>query len=414
MVWTRVPLLLALLSSLANAQRGDVDVVRIPAARVSPDATAGNGPVSPPGTVFDRSPVRRARRNVLLVGYWPPSNEAIRRFSTDPAKNPSGWIGRNWEGRGYDLHAFFPSFVPPDCFDCGQGSGDFEVDYQDTTADFNAISEELRPIAVVTFSRGFIDRSWELESNQFNRNSWAHDFQPPFMPTPSPPDATVPVNFLRPTLLPVREIVNAIDTALPSLDPFICFSGSGGGFLSEYLAYFGVWYQDRHRSPADPDWCVTAGHVHVGGLIDWPTARAAAKVTVREVLDQVDQARLDVTCQPSIGFQGPGSSRQRVCGDPLGSGGFADVRLIDAPPGANGFLLMDSNLSPAPFAGGAIINAAAATMIPITTDADGSWTLENFQGSGGPQTVYTQFMVADPTQPQGYSISNAVAVELLP
>ncbi len=32
----------------------------------------------------------------------------------------------------------------------------------------------------------------------------------------------------------------------------------------------------------------TAGHVHVGGLIDWDTAREATKVTLREVIKYVD------------------------------------------------------------------------------------------------------------------------------
>ena len=35
--------------------------------------------------------------------------------------------------------------------------------------------------------------------------------------------------------------------------------------------------------------CYTAGHVHVGGLIDWEIAREAAKVTLREVIKIVDE-----------------------------------------------------------------------------------------------------------------------------
>ena len=35
--------------------------------------------------------------------------------------------------------------------------------------------------------------------------------------------------------------------------------------------------------------CIVAGHVHVGGLIDWITARQAAEITLREVIKVVDQ-----------------------------------------------------------------------------------------------------------------------------
>src|SRR6187401_871766 len=69
------------------------------------------------------------RRTILLTGYWPPSNEAVRAFSPNPAQNPSGWIGLNWEGRGYDVYSYFPEFSPPTCTNCGPGTGDLQVDY---------------------------------------------------------------------------------------------------------------------------------------------------------------------------------------------------------------------------------------------------------------------------------------------
>ena len=46
--------------------------------------------------------------NVMITGYWPPTNEMLRRFSPDPVQNPDGWIGGNWEGRGFNVYAFFP------------------------------------------------------------------------------------------------------------------------------------------------------------------------------------------------------------------------------------------------------------------------------------------------------------------
>jgi hypothetical protein len=55
--------------------------------------------------------------------------------------------------------AYFPEFSPPDCTSCGQGSGDFQVDYQDTSADFWPLANALQPIAVITFSRTGVNLS---------------------------------------------------------------------------------------------------------------------------------------------------------------------------------------------------------------------------------------------------------------
>ena len=49
-------------------------------------------------------------KNILLTGYWPPSNEMLRKFSNNPTQNPAGWQGQNWEGRGYNIYAYFPEF----------------------------------------------------------------------------------------------------------------------------------------------------------------------------------------------------------------------------------------------------------------------------------------------------------------
>ena len=45
---------------------------------------------------------------ILITGYWPPTNEMIRDFSQNPDLNPTGWIGDDWESRGYDVVSFFP------------------------------------------------------------------------------------------------------------------------------------------------------------------------------------------------------------------------------------------------------------------------------------------------------------------
>lgn len=271
-----------------------------------------------------------ARPAIMLAGYWPPSNEAIRRFSPNSTQNPQGWIGSNWEGRGYDIYAYFPEFSPSACTNCGKGTGDLEVDYQDTSNDFFPLANAIRPIAIITFSRGFIDMSWELEMNQFNRVTWIPDFQAPTSPTPSPPDASAPMNFLRPSTLPVQEIRTAVNSARIGVQSRICFSGDGGGFLSEYMAYHGVWYQSLHSSPQDPAYCVTAGHVHVGGQIPWGTARQAAEITVRTVIDYVNT------------IVGPPMSSLTTCGIGgvnAGCGQVEDVLFVNGQTGGTGRIL---------------------------------------------------------------------------
>jgi len=281
-------LLLASLSTPVQAQRGPIrDVLRV--RRLSSPQDNLYPPLA--ANEIGRSNVNGmsgARPAVLLTGYWPPTNEMLREFSDDLGQNPGGWIGSDWEGRGYDVYAYFPEFSPANCWNCGAGTGDLTVDYQDTSSDFWPIVNNLQPIAIITFSRGFPDVSWEVEMNQFNRSQWIDDYVPPVQPTPAPPDATVPPGTNRPSTLPVQAIVDAVAAANLGLSPSICFTGNGGGFLSEFMAYHGVWYQAEHADPLDSAWCVAAGHVHVGGLIPWPTAKDAAKVTIRTVLSYVD------------------------------------------------------------------------------------------------------------------------------
>lgn len=236
--------------------------------------------------------VAGARPTILLTGYWPPTNEMVRPFSANPERNPDGWIGENWEGRGYDIYSFFPEFDPPNCSSCGRGMGDLEVDYQDTSEDFWPLANGVAPLAVITFSRGGSGNNWELEMNQFNRDQWVNDYDAPLQPTPSPPDDSVPAGYLRPSQLPVELLLDAINDSGLGLDAFICYTGDGGGFLSEFIAYHGVWYQDIHADPLDPAFCVTAGHIHVGSGMSWPTAREAAKVTLRTLIDYLEQIEL--------------------------------------------------------------------------------------------------------------------------
>lgn len=234
-----------------------------------------------------RKRTSRERDKILLTGYWPPSNEGIRPFSTNEITlNPNGWIGNNWEDRGYDIVSYFPTFYPADCTDCGQGDGDLEVDYQDTSEDWFNIIDSINPVAIITFSRGFIDYSWELEWKYYNLATWNYDFTPPYLPTPNPPDSHMPVNGRRYTSLPLDSIINAIDSANLGLNPYVDYTTGAGAYLSEFMGYHGAWTKARMDSANVP--CYLAGHIHVGGLIDWGTAHEAVKISLREVIKVVD------------------------------------------------------------------------------------------------------------------------------
>ena len=291
------------------------------AAAFAPQSERTPAPVetdSPSNLVRQASPppvvtALGGRRTILMTGYWPPSNEAVRPFSANPAQNPSGWIGLNWEGRGYDVYSYFPEFSPPTCTSCGPGTGDLQVDYQDTSTDFWAIANALQPIAIITFSRANGSLVWEVEQNAFNFASWTGDYIAPTMPTPNPPDGSVAAGFLRLSKLPMADIVSNVLEANLGLNAFICTTVHAGQFVSGFMAYHGVWYQSMHDNPADPAWCISAGHVHVGQSIPWQSARSAAEVTLRTVIHYVDSVRdpscqnVDLYCQTTANSAGTGA-----------------------------------------------------------------------------------------------------------
>jgi len=246
----------------------------------------------------DFLPVIRPRqrdhsRNILLAGYWPPSNECIRPFSTNEVLNPDGWIGDNWEERGYDIHSYFPTFSDPDCEDCGQGNGDLEIDYQVTSEDWWNIVDSINPVAIITFSRGGMDYRWEIEwlCTNWEGSEWIADFEEPLYPTPSPPDSTYPHNTPRYSSLPMDSIYSAVSLSGLNTYPVIDYTYGTGNYLSEFMGYHGLWYKSQMDSiniiSSD---CHLAGHIHVGGFVDWDVAHEAAKISLREVIKVLDES----------------------------------------------------------------------------------------------------------------------------
>jgi hypothetical protein len=228
--------------------------------------------------------------NIMITGYWPPTNEMLRPFSQNVSQNPGGWQGGNWEGRGYNIHSYFPEF-PGGVGVNPRGTGDFQVDYQAASADFWRVVTELRPVAIITFSRGSPGNNWELESRarKLPLNQWAPDYLAPTRPTPDLPIAQEPDNTIRQSSLPMTNIRNAVNAAGLGTTSFIDTSNAfGGTFVSEFTSYHSAWYAELNSAPTNPFRCVAGGHIHVG--IDTPVASAttATQITLRELITHVN------------------------------------------------------------------------------------------------------------------------------
>ncbi len=244
---------------------------------------------------------------IVITGYWPPTNNMVRQWSNNPVQNPGGWIGENWEGRGYNIYAYFPEFAGPGP-NWGRGTGDFEVDYQDTSNDWWSIIPAMEPIAIITFSRADFDFDWECEGGNryYQASSWTPDYLAPTRPTPELPSFNEPHLNVRNSTLPMTAIVTAVNAEVPNLFAYQT-SLDAGAFLSNYIGYHGCWYHALHASLDDPAWNVAAGHIHVGYAMSMVDAIEATEVSLRVLIDHVDaqvEPRLagDVNCDFSIDF----------------------------------------------------------------------------------------------------------------
>ena len=229
-------------------------------------------------------------RTIMITGYWPPTNEMIRPFSQSSTQNPGGWTGENWEGRGYNIVSYFPEF-PGGTVANPRGNGDFEVDYQDASEDFWRITGEVKPCAIISFSRGSAGIGWELESRarKLPNASWAQDYLAPFRPTSDMPIGAEADGTIRYSSLPMIQIRDAVSAAIPPLRPFIDTSSQfGGTFVSEFTSYHSAWYANLHADSSDPAQCFAGGHIHVG--IDTPTniAVLATKISLRQLTGYLD------------------------------------------------------------------------------------------------------------------------------
>lgn len=240
-------------------------------------------------------------KRVVVMGYWPPTNEMLRQWSTNPAQNPDGWTGENWRGLGYDVLSFFPEFPPdgdPTNDDIGEdgavGSPDFDlrVDYQATSADFWRIVDEQQPIILVTTSRGG-DIGWEIEAIEGGHGQnlgadpsldWASDQHGDVtLPTQETIESrswdaisTHRVGMTVPSALPMDEILAATE-ALEITD--VAIEGTtSGNFLSGFLGLHGVYYQSQTTH------ALAAGHIHVGFGLPAADATQLIEATVEAII----------------------------------------------------------------------------------------------------------------------------------
>jgi len=119
--------------------------------------------------------------------------------------------------------------------------------------------------------------------------------------------------------------------------------------------------------------------------------------------------------QPDLGFQGPGTATLQMYGTKLFSGGQADIRLTAAAPNSPCWLLASIFQLFSGFKGGILVPATSpAVLVPLTTDATGSFTLPGVPGGNGFLIIYAQVLVKNAGYPQGWGLSNALAIELMP
>ena len=76
-------------------------------------------------------------------------------------------------------------------------------------------------------------------------------------------------------------------------------------------------------------------------------------------------------------------------------------------------LVVSGQANPTPFKGGLLVPVPVLFVLPAVAGGSGQLAL-NVPGGGGPVDAVVQAVVPNASQPLGYSLSNAVLVEILP
>ncbi len=124
-----------------------------------------------------------------------------------------------------------------------------------------------------------------------------------------------------------------------------------------------------------------------------------------------------ITCQPSLGLQGPGNVTLSVCGGDLSTGTTADFLLTNAPPFAITTMLISTNLNPqfSPKVFGTLGPLPPLFILGVSTDGSGQLNIpDGVPGGSGPVSIYIQAVVVDDTQIKDFAVSNTLDLQFLP
>ena len=163
--------------------------------------------------------------------------------------------------------------------------------------------------------------------------------------------------------------------------------------------------------PADQDWDVLAFDMDLN-------SRRELAIVAHHVggAGEVGAALLvpTWTCQPELGFAGPGFSHLTVCGGDLSAGTTADLTLSGVPASGLAWLVAGLSATPTPVKGGVLVPVPIALLVPVFGGPAGTVVLADVPGGGGPLSVWVQAVHPDAGLPGGWGFSNAVEVELKP
>lgn len=203
-----------------------------------------------------------------------------------------------------------------------------------------------------------------------------------------------------------------------ALDPI------GGGPETEFTSkYDYIAFQDSiavRRRAFVFDSTSLSGAAFPPELLGYPGGAVTISNKAADHRPVILDLELPLVCPPAatdLGFGKPGTGGVvpafTACGE-LSTGATADLLLADAPPVVPALLVLSLTDAELPFSGGVLVPLPDVLLGPVNTDADGAIPIPGVPGGGGPVDLYAQWIVLDPGAFGGRSLSNALALHLLP
>ncbi|MEM7308477.1 MAG: M12 family metallo-peptidase [Planctomycetota bacterium] len=136
---------------------------------------------------------------------------------------------------------------------------------------------------------------------------------------------------------------------------------------------------------------------------------------VEAAVDEVSVFRVNCgeTCQPDLGFGGPGTATLSMCGDVLTSSGTAELKIENGPASSSAWIGYSSSFNPTPLLGGTLVPIPIVDVLALTTDGSGNATLVVPGGAASPVTLYLQGVILDGGSGE-FLITNALGADFLP